>query len=525
VLIRQTAPVIGADGSTYTPTGEWNFNLSARNLRSTDHYNTDIEQVQRQTLGTYVVNLQKSIDLTIGYQASPRLSVAASVPFISASWSIPSPTAPKPGPRAQEDALGIGDISVAARSWVLNPKSHPMGNFAVGLGLKIPTGKSNVQDTFPGINGLNNTLRAVDMSVQPGDGGWGITTEISAFKRISRVMLFGSGNYLINPRDTNNTPSILVSLGAGNPTLPNNVNRLVNSVPDQYLVRLGGSVGIGHGFGVSAAWRVEGLPRYDLIGRSDGFRRPGLEMFVEPGISYSRGSSSFGFSVPWGVYRNRKPDAYTGALGDATFPRFIILGTYSVRFGGLKNVQGPKAGPGALGSAGHAVQPGGGEGAGAALSLPSLDRGQEMVTLDVSGMTCDVCVETVQSALQAATGVVSAKVSLAQHQAVVVYEPSKTNIGNIVKVVNAAKGMNPYTAKAATATVTLAISGMTCEVCVETVRSALAAVNGVTDAKVSLETNLAVVTYSPATVKVDDLLKAVKNAKGMNPYSAKIRQD
>ena len=153
MLIRQTAPVIGADGSTYTPKGEWNFNLSARNLRSTDHYNTDIEQVQRQTLGTYVVNLQKSIDLTIGYQASPRLSVAASVPFISASWSIPSPTGPTPGPRAQEDALGIGDISVAARSWVLNPKSHPMGNFAVGLGLKIPTGKSNVQDTFPGING------------------------------------------------------------------------------------------------------------------------------------------------------------------------------------------------------------------------------------------------------------------------------------------------------------------------------------------------------------------------------------
>jgi copper ion binding protein len=284
-------------------------------------------------------------------------------------------------------------------------------------------------------------------------------------------------------------------------------------------------VGIGHGFGASLAWRVEGMPRYDLIGRSDGFRRPGLEMFIEPGISYSRGASSFSFSMPWGYYRNRKPDAYTGALGDATFPRFIVLGTYSVRFGGLKNAQRP-LGPGTVGDAGNAPVIGGGSpGAAATLSLPSLERGQEMVRLDVTGMTCDVCVETVQTALQNIKGVVSAKVSLAQHEAVVVYEPAKTSIAEIEKTVDRAKGMNPYTAKAETATVTLAISGMTCDVCVETVQTALAAVKGVTEATVSLQTHTAVVTYAPAAVKVTDLLKAVKNAKGMNPYSAKVQQD
>ena len=85
--------------------------------------------------------------------------------------------------------------------------------------------------------------------------------------------------------------------------------------------------------------------------------------------------------------------------------------------------------------------------------------------------------------------------------------------------------MNSYTARADLATVTLAISGMTCEVCVETVRAALAAVKGVTDAKVTLQTNTAVVTYSPSQAKVSDLIKAVKNAKGMNPYSAKVQQD
>jgi copper chaperone CopZ len=513
--------VVGADGSTYTQAGEWNFNMSARALRSTDHYKNDIEQVQRQTLGTYVVNQQRALDLSIGRQMTPRVSLAVGVPFISASWSIPRPTSPTPGPRAQEDAFGLGDISVSVRSWVFNTRSHPTGNFAVGVGLKMPTGKSNVTDQFVGSNGLDNEQRYVDMSVQPGDGGWGITTEISGFKRIKRLMLFGSGNYLINPRDTNGTPTNGQLIG----TTPDPTSTRVNSVPDQYLVRLGSAIGIGRGYGLSVAYRVEGMPRYDLIGRSDGFRRPGLEMFIEPGISYSKGSSSFGFTVPIGVYRNRKPNPYTDTLGDATFPRFIILGTYSVRFGSLKSVTSPVKGPGTLGSTTHAEGAGSnGVGGGAILAVPPLDRGQEVARLDVSGMTCDVCVETVQSALQAAPGVVSAKVSLAEHQALVVYQPSKTTVDDLVKVVNRTKGMNPYTARAQSATVTLAITGMTCEVCVQTVQSALQAVNGVAEAKVSLDTNLAHVTYDPSRTKVKDLLNAVKNAKGMNPYSATVVQ-
>ena len=71
--------------------------------------------------------------------------------------------------------------------------------------------------------------------------------------------------------------------------------------------------------GASIAWRAEGLRRYDLIGRSDGFRRPGVEMFVEPGVTYSSGRNSISVNVPIAFYRNRKPDPYTGARGDATF--------------------------------------------------------------------------------------------------------------------------------------------------------------------------------------------------------------
>jgi hypothetical protein len=36
----------------YSQPGETQVNVSTRNLRSTDHYSSDVEQVQRQTLGT-----------------------------------------------------------------------------------------------------------------------------------------------------------------------------------------------------------------------------------------------------------------------------------------------------------------------------------------------------------------------------------------------------------------------------------------------------------------------------------------
>jgi hypothetical protein len=75
------------------------------------------------------------------------------------------------------------------------------------------------------------------------------------------------------------------------------------------------------------------LKRYDLFGASHGWRRPGTEMFVEAGFSYSHGSHTVSFNVPFGYYYNRRPNPYTGIAGDATFPRQIFLTSYSMRLG------------------------------------------------------------------------------------------------------------------------------------------------------------------------------------------------
>ena len=55
-------------------------------------------------------------------------------------------------------------------------------------------------------------------------------------------------------------------------------------------------------------------------------------------------------------------------------------------------------------------------------------------------------------------------------------------------------------------------------------QSALEAVKGVKEVTVSLEAKEAVVKYDPEVVKVEDLIKAVKNARGMNSYDAKIKK-
>ena len=50
------------------------------------------------------------------------------------------------------------------------------------------------------------------------------------------------------------------------------------------------------------------------------------------------------------------------------------------------------------------------------------------------------------------------------------------------------------------------------------------AVKGVKEVNVSLEAKEAVVKYDPEAIKIEDLIKAVKNASGINSYDAKVKK-
>lgn len=334
MLIRSNAPVFGANATTYEAPGTWQISISSRSLVSNDHYSRTVEQVQRQTLQNFVTNRQNLLDIGVARQLTERLSISLGVPFVNSSWASRDPRSPLPGPRVEieQNGRGLGDISFSGRWWVLDTLTHPDWNVLAGMGVKTPSGNAGAQDVYPDRNGQNNQLRYVDQSAQPGDGGWGLMMEAHGFWKVNRVFLFGSTSYLANPRNTNGTPSLVVARG-GTPSA-SNFDRLVNSVADQYLARIGGTVPVWNGLATSLSWRVEGLPRYDLFGASNGFRRPGTSMFVEPGVSYSFGSSTLSLNIPVAYYYNRHPDPNTGLEGDATFPRVIFLTSYSWRFGG-----------------------------------------------------------------------------------------------------------------------------------------------------------------------------------------------
>lgn len=340
VLIRQNGPLLGQGMNPDLQPGEWEFDFSTRASTADKHYNLDEEQPQRHAQNTYVVNKQRAYDFALRYQATSRLGFSASIPIIDASWALPYPLAPSPGPRVPQRGQGVGDLTVSGRYWLFDPGTHFRGNVAVGLGVKAPTGADDVTGFYPSLTG-EWAEKAIDQSVQPGDGGWGLVMDAQTYYRFRRATVFGNLSYLANPKNTNDTPSIIVGLGRGND--PANANKLVNSVADQYLVRAGGIVPVPKTRHLSAslAFRAEGLRRYDLFGRSDGWRRPGYELYIEPGVSYSYKGHGFSFNIPFGLYRMRERDPYTGARGDATFPDYVFLGNYSYRFGAKKHAMTP----------------------------------------------------------------------------------------------------------------------------------------------------------------------------------------
>jgi len=298
--------------------GQWTLSIGYRDIRSARHFVGTVEQKERQERATAVVNKVHLFDVAVGYALTPRLTLTASVPIMFAKR--------KNGrtPDRIFESNGIGDISVGARMWLIRPPSESRQNIAFGVGLKLPTGKPDVTNTFMTASGpLTSTA---DQSIQLGDGGVGLILDMQAYKAVKFMTFFAGGTYLVNPRNTNG-----VRTGRGRPS------EAIMSVSDQYAARIGVAVPVPKVRGLSASFagRIEGVPVRDIIGKSEGFRRPGYAISIEPGFTYSRGRDTWSISMPNAVERNRRrsvPDIADGAHGDAAFAdRFLLVG-YSRRF-------------------------------------------------------------------------------------------------------------------------------------------------------------------------------------------------
>ena len=326
--------------------GEWQVSGTYQYYHSFRHFRGDVEEHERIENGTQVENLAHSFDISLTTAITDRFSLSLNVPYLHYDRSslyehYGNSIDRNPDQlRFHTNSSGIGDTRLTASYWLFNPhKENLNGNIAAGLGLKFPTGNSNVQGDFHKMteSGMDTIItKPVDQSIQLGDGGWGFSAEVQGFWKVfNRGWLYFTGYYLFNPESVNETLS-RGYLDGVNPIIA------YHSIPDQYA----GSVGINYGLwpeaglSVSLGGRIEGIPSHDVFGDSYGYRRPGMIVSLDPGLSYMYRHLNLNFNMPIALYRNRTKSVYdlsdpSGERhGDAAFADVLYRVSLVYRFGG-----------------------------------------------------------------------------------------------------------------------------------------------------------------------------------------------
>ena len=332
VALRSTG---GYCSMQHRDSSKWLLSVTGRYFNSFRHFVGTEEQVEREKAGTEVINHQLLIDLAVTRHINSRWSLMLDLPLISNTRS--SLYEHQQIGRYTTRSFGLGDMRIALYGWVIDEAKMPKGNIQLGFGIKLPTGNYQYQDYFQ-LTDSTRRLGPVDQSIQLGDGGTGLTLELNTYYNFTGALgLYGNFYYLSNPREQNGVSTAR----GGTPSANAVLNRSeVMSVPDQYLARGGVNYRI-KALTISGGLRLEGIPVYDLIGGSNGFRRPGRILTAEPGISYMLPKVNLFLFVPAAISRNRTQSVAdklatkrTGRYtqGDAAFADYSVNVGASFKF-------------------------------------------------------------------------------------------------------------------------------------------------------------------------------------------------
>lgn len=309
--------------------------LNNRYFRSYKHFVGKEEQKERAEHNTEVINWNFSSELALTKQFNNRWSFAVYVPVISnlrsSLYEHYGNSSTSPNARNKTSSFGLGDIRLAGYYWLTNPAKSKL-DAQLGLGIKLPTGDYNYKDYFRK-NDSTKILGPVDQSIQLGDGGTGLSTELNVYYRLKKSLsLYTNGYYLFNPREHN---GVSTARGGVPSAAQIAYGSDVMSVPDQYMFRLGANVFVNQ-FQLSGGMRIEGVPAEDFIGGSNGFRRPGYVLSFEPVVAFRTKAAQFYVSVPYAVERNRTqsvPDQIRTQKTGTYFKGDAAFADYSINFG------------------------------------------------------------------------------------------------------------------------------------------------------------------------------------------------
>jgi hypothetical protein len=301
----------------YLAPGEFDFSIGLRHQFSFRHFVGDVEQKQRIQQGTEVMNKINLLNFNLNYQISHRFSVDIDAPLLLASRrSNNSPYT--------TTSQGVGDIIMSAQGWVWDPRENSRGNVGFTFGGMFPSGNDHVMNSVDKLDGKGPVNVLDDYSIQPGSGGYGMLFGWQAFKNFgSTAQAYFNGSYLATPQNTNGVVRSTTAL----PLLQQ------VSISDQYLLEAGVAVPLRkiRGLSITVGPRWEGVPARDLIGSSDGFRRPGYAVSLETGFQYAHGRHLFTGTVGKAILRDRTrsyPDMVYGTHGDAAFADYLWLASF-----------------------------------------------------------------------------------------------------------------------------------------------------------------------------------------------------
>jgi len=321
---------------------KWDLNMSGRYFKSYKHFNGTDEQTQRVTEQTDVRNFSRTMDISLLRKVNEKWSIGFDLPLVyNERSSLYEHVGSTMGnPRFSTFSQGIGDIRITAYKWLIAPKPGAKGNLLAGIGLKMPTGNYKAEDIFHYKLGTSILTRKgpVDQSIQPGDGGWGLSLELNGFRQLNTAFsVYSNAYYLMNPRGNNGVSTARGGIASASAI---KYTSDVMSVPDQYLLRAGTNLTV-NAMTLSLGARYECIPAKDLIGDNTGFRRPGNVLALEPGANYSYKNFNFYLYAPVALRRER-PQSYPDILktndtkvfsrGDAAFADYSISLGFGYRF-------------------------------------------------------------------------------------------------------------------------------------------------------------------------------------------------
>ena len=132
------------------------------------------------------------------------------------------------------------------------------------------------------------------------------------------------------------------------------------------------------------------------------------------------------------------------------------------------------------------------------------------LTVPVLGMTCANCVAAVERNAKKVDGVDGANVNYASEKLTVEYDPATMPSAEVLADVIARVERAGY--QVPTAQAELALLGMTCANCANTIQRRLNKVDGVLDASVNFASEKASVSYVPGVVDRSELIATVRKA-------------